>query len=212
MPHWSLQYALVGSPAASGAPGTEPVSTADAKSWMRVDLSDDNDLIDFLIAAARERLEEDAGRSLITQTWELKLDRFPSSDLTAIVLPRPPLISVSSITYVDEDGDTQTWSSAEYDVDANSEPGRITPAYNYTWPSTRDQANAVTITFVAGYGAASAVPKKILAAIKFLAAHWYEHRESVVIGTITSSVPDTWEALVSPIRILYDNPFRSRYG
>ncbi len=107
-----------------------------------------------------------------------------------IIVPRPPLITLTpdatyttlGISYVDGNGATQTLSSALYQVDARSEPGRIVPAYGQSWPSTREQLNAVTITYRAGYTDADAVPKRIKQAIGLLAAHWYENREAV--GTV----------------------------
>ena len=39
--------------------------------------------------------------------------------------------------------------------------------------------NAVNVTFVAGYGGASAVPSSFKQAIQLLAGHWYENREAV---------------------------------
>jgi hypothetical protein len=46
-----------------------------------------------------------------------------------------------------------------------------------SWPTTRDQINAVIVTFVAGYGAASAVPQYAKTAVKHLIGLWYLHRE-----------------------------------
>src|SRR3990167_7420015 len=80
-----------------------------------------------------------------------EIRRLPARAECAIELPLPPLRSVTSITYVDQDGTTQTLSSTLYTVDSSSEPARITPAYGEVWPSTRDQVNAVTVRFVAGY-------------------------------------------------------------
>lgn len=187
--HFSLQV--------SSEPAVEPVSTAEAKAHMRVDVSDDDTLIDAYIKAARIRLEEDTGRALITQTLVVKLDDFPLYENTALLLPRPPLQSVTSITYIDEDGVQQTWDSSKYIVDTGSEPARITPAYDEVWPSARDQINAVTITYVAGYGdAATDVPSDLIQAVKMLAAHWYEHREEVAIGVSVSSVPMAYKRLM----------------
>jgi uncharacterized phiE125 gp8 family phage protein len=121
------------------------------------------------IIAAREYGETFTHRAFITQTHDLKLDGFPCSD-DAIRLPKAPLISITSVTYVDTNGDTQTWSNTLYTVDAPSGPkaerGRIVPNYGQVFPSTRDVINAVTVRFVAGYGAASAVPSLIKTCLK----------------------------------------------
>ena len=115
-------------------------------------------------------------------------------------MPRPPLQSVTSITYVDDAGDTQTLSSSLYQVDTKSQPGRIIPAYGESWPTVRSNTlNAVTVNFVAGYGDdPEDVPAGLRHAVKFLCGHWFEQRETVVIGNgITiETVPMAVDALL----------------
>lgn len=125
-------------------------------------------LISALISAARAAAEQELHRYLITQTLDAYFDSFPCVGRMVIgsrypeQIPNefrlPPLQSVTSITYVDTAGATQTLAADQYTVDTKSQPARITPAYGVSWPATREQANAVTVRFVAGYGAASAVP------------------------------------------------------
>jgi uncharacterized phiE125 gp8 family phage protein len=151
------------------APATEPVTLDEAKKHLRVDVPDEDALIDDLIRGAREYAETFTHRSFLTQTWDDKREAFPC-DGEAIWLPQPPLLSVTSVTYVDTAGVTQTWSPTLYTVDAPVGPkaraGCLVPNYGEIYPSTRDVVNAVTIRFVAGYGAASAVPRLILACLK----------------------------------------------
>lgn len=163
-------------------PTAEPVTLAEAKAQLKVDASADDALITSLITAARQQAEETGafgfshGRALVTQTLALFLDGFPDAD-GAIEVPRPPLASVTSITYVDTAGTTQTLASSDYTVDAKSKPGRVAPAFGKSWPATRDVINAVTVTFDAGYGTAAAVPESIKREIKALLVHLYERRE-----------------------------------
>jgi len=93
-------------------------------------------------------VEDVTGRALITQTWEMKMDGF----MTRINVPRPPLQSVSSVSYQDESNSPQTLDSSNYTVDSNTEPGRLVESATGNYPSTYDDINAVTITFIAGYG------------------------------------------------------------
>jgi len=179
-------------------PSNEPISTAEAKAHLRVDISDDDTLIDRLVKAARQRLEADTGQVLITQVWNMYLDCFPSSNYQPIKVLNPPLVSIDSITYVDGNGDVQTWDSSEYRVDTKSMPARITPASGYSWPSISNVTNAITIQFTAGYGDdGSDVLEDLRQAMLMLIGHWYENRESVVIGTITAPVPQAYEWLIS---------------
>ena len=161
----------------TGAPSVEPVTTTTQKTFMRVDSSDEDTLIGNLAASARALFEDSTNRQCITATWQLKLTNWPTAE---IVLPVSPLQSVTSVTYVDQDGDTQTWSTGDYDVFTASTPGRIRPKYDKDWPSdSRGGHDEITITFVAGYGdAATDVPDGILTCIHLVASSWYENREA----------------------------------
>jgi len=181
------------------APTVEPISTSEAKAHLRVDISEDDTYIDTLIKAARTYCENYLFRRLINSTWDLYLDSFPGE----ILLPYPPAVSISSITYVDGNGDSQTLASTEYVVDIRREPGRLYPAYSKSWPSVRNQNNAVTVRYVAGYGAAASnVPAAIVHAMKLLVGTWYEQRESILVGTIVSQVPDAVQNLLWSHRVL----------
>lgn len=158
------------------APSVEPLSLADAKAWLRVQHTAEDDLITDLIVAARQRAELLSERQLITATWRLTLDSFPSGN-GGLVIPRPRLISVTSITYVDTAGTTTTMPAADYIADTDSEPGWIVPAYGDIWPTPRVQANAVKVTYTAGYGAAATnVPKELILGIKGHVAVHYQKR------------------------------------
>jgi len=166
------------------APASEPITTAEAKSQLRIDGSDEDTLIGNYITVARQTLEVLMRRSFITQTITLKYDKFPSNK-DGILLPRPPAISVTSIQYVDTDGATQTWSSGNYTVDTSSEPARITPNYNVDFPDTRVQSNAVTIVYTSGYGTGTTdVPESIRLAVRLLVGSYYENREATAIKKI----------------------------
>ncbi len=182
-------------------PATEPITLAEARAHLRVDDTSEDDYITALITVAREHAEALTDRQFITATYALRLDDFPRRSSDVILLPRPRLIAVSSIAYLDGSNVAQTLAADQYQVDASSEPGRIVPAYSLAWPSVYPVMNPVTITFTAGYGAATAVPKAIKQAILMTVAHFFENREPVVIGTITSDVPMTVKALLGPYRI-----------
>lgn len=185
-------------------PVVEPVTLQEAKDELVIETSAYDAEITRKISAARETIEGYLGRSLVYQTWRTRLDHFPSG---VIYLRRPPLVEVSSITYVDTAGDTQTLASSKYIVDTDSEPARIAPAYGETWPATRAQINAVTITSVHGYadGSASpldlsAIPQKIKDAILVLVVELYQNREISVIGA-DRNVNDTIESLLWEHRV-----------
>ena len=165
------------------APTAEPILLDEAKSHLRIRTSDtvqDSYIETLLIPRARKIAEDFQHRAYITQTWVLNLDCFPACG--EILLPRPPLQSVSSIVYTLEDGTTGTVSSSDYVVDAFSEPGRILLKGGEAWPTdTLRVGPSVAVTFVAGYGAAgSSVPGEIRQAILLILSHLFENREAVV--------------------------------
>lgn len=182
------------------APTSEPVTTAEAKAHLRVDISDDDTLIAALIVAARQAFEEINGRSLFTTTWKLILDGWPDGE--TIRLPRPPLQSVTSITYTDTDGNTTVWDAANYEVETMRTPGRVYLAYNASWPTASLRpASPITITYVSGWATVEAIPQRYKAAILLLVGHLYENREAVVVGTIASKLPLAYESLVLMDRV-----------
>lgn len=167
-------------------PASEPVSLTEAKRHLRVDYTDDDDLIAIFIKAARQHAETYTGRAFIDQTWELTLDEFPDNEIQIL---KPPLIEVESVKYDDAAGDEQTLSDGlDYTVDLASEPGWIVPT-DQTWPTTFDGINAVRVRFRAGYVGGSpeaeTVPNDLKAAILLYVGTLYANRETVVIGAAT---------------------------
>lgn len=187
-------------------PAAEPLTMDETKATIRVDATDDDALIVRLIIAARMQAENLTRRALVTQTWELYLEQFPSWSL---FLPKPTLQSVTSITYLDELGVTQTLAVDQYLVDIVSEPGRITPAYGIAWPFTRRQMNAVCVRFVAGYGTAADVPASIKNWILMRVGTAYENRKDLEIAyrqTLVQLPPSFIDGLLDPYRVEYFGP------
>jgi len=183
----------------ASAPAEQPVTLDEAKKHLRVLNTAEDTLISALVMAATAHLEGRSGilgRALVTQTWEMRIDCFP---WRRIELPMPPLQSVTSLKYIDDAGVEQTMPTADYVVDAQHMIGRIRPAHGTQWPSTLDDEGAVRITFVAGYGAAGAVPQPIKQAILLLVGHWWINREAV--GEAGGPHALAVEALTQPFRV-----------
>jgi len=165
------------------APAVEPILPAEAKLHLRIDGTEEDAYISSLITVARSDVETITRRALITQTWELVMDEWPDKDWFEI--PLPPLQSVTSITYKDADGDENTFSTDNYVVDTDSEPGRVRLVDTADWP-TDDlyPLSAIRVLFVAGYGdAGDDVPDPIRQAMYLLIGHYYENREAVINST-----------------------------
>ena len=190
-------------------PVEEPVTTAELKAHLRIDHTEEDDVIAGFNEAAREYVESRTSRQLVTATWRVLIDRFPGRTLDDVYvpltwrygiirIPRAPLQSVTSVKYVDTDGVEQTVPTTDYQVDSTREPGKIMPARFKVWPVTDPLTlSAVRVVFVAGFGAAAAVPRRFKQAIKMLAAHWYENRENTITGTIIAEVPKGVDALIN---------------
>ena len=149
-------------------------------------------MITSLITVARKWCEGYQNRAFITQTITLTLDKFPE----VFEVPMPPLISVTSIEYIDPAGVQQTLASSVYDVDTNSEPGRIALAHAQSWPGIRGDINSVEVIYQAGYGVAAAVPETVKQAIRLLIVHYYENR-----GDEDVAIPSGVISLLSPDRV-----------
>lgn len=169
------------------APAEEPVSLAEAKLHLRVDDATDDALIGALITQARERAERVTGRALVTQQWRQTWDTWPAG---GILRPRrPPLVSVQSVSYLDDAGARQTVDGADYLITTDTAPGCIQPAWGLAWPACRAVAGSVRVDYTAGHGAAAAVPASIKGWIKLAVGAWYGQREAIITGTIVTDLP-----------------------
>ena len=179
-------------------PSDEPITLTEAKAHCRVDDSNSDALITALIEAARESAELFCERSFVQRNYRLTLDCFPRSR-EAILLPYPPVVGVTRVQYFDTDGALQTWSSGEYHIDTESEPGRLLPNSDQTYPSDVDRRlGAVRIEYVAGYPAdetgspsdfTANVPKLAKQAMLMMVGEWFMTREDSVIGHIVGEIP-----------------------
>jgi len=133
-------------------PTEQPLTLAEAKKQVEVAtaITHHDDHLTRLIKAATQHAETYTHRQLLTATWELNIDRCPTSS-ARINLPLAPLQSVTSVTYFDSAGDEQTLSTDVYKVLSDQEPGQIALKYGQVWPAVYQEAEAVTVRFVAGY-------------------------------------------------------------
>lgn len=173
------------------APTDYVVSIADAKLHCHVDdpTNEYDSQFRFFIEAARESCEQFTGRQLMQATWRLNVDKWPCDGI--IYVPKSPLVSVTSVKYIDINGVQQTVSSADYDVDIRSEPGRIQPGFGKSWPTARIHQNSIEIIFVAGYANQVSIPAPLRLGMLHLISHWNENREAINIGNIVNAIDET---------------------
>lgn len=185
------------------APPVTPLSLTEVKEHLRVDGTDQDNIIQHYLDAATSYLDGEwgkLGRALVTQTWRLTIDEFPDGEIR---IPLPPLQSITDIRYDDSAGDEQLVSTDDYWVDTSSEPGWVVPTTSGGWPTTLDAVNAVRIQFVAGYEATSDSPPDYTANIPadtkqgmlLIIGDWMENRRNVMENTI-NTIPFAAEILL----------------
>jgi uncharacterized phiE125 gp8 family phage protein len=174
------------------APASYPVTAVEAKSQCRIEDTSSDTLIDGLIAAATEYVELYTGRAIVSQTWELVLDDF--SD--AMLIPRGPVTSITSVKYFDTADVEQTVTGTNYVLDAASDPQWVVKASDYTWPEVAEGVNNVIVRFVCGY---STVPAPIKQAILLLIGQWYDNRADATDRPLIA-MPNAVEALLTNYR------------
>lgn len=118
-----------------------------AKLNLKVDGADLDALITMWVEGITAALEHEIGQCLMPQTWLVSLDAFPA----AIVLPHP-VISVTSVTYLDRDGDVRTLEPAAYKINRGAYRSTLAPIAGTSWPDTFNDSNVIDVTVVCGYG------------------------------------------------------------
>ncbi len=142
----------------------EPLSLAEAKLHLRVDVTTDDLLIESLITSVRMYAETITRRAFVAQAWKYIIDSFPGPTMVgipwgktfilpanAIILEKSQVQAVTAINYLDMSGVEQTFPAANYIVDYTSEPCRITPVFGMIWPIPMPQIGSAEVDFVAGY-------------------------------------------------------------
>jgi len=174
---------------------TEPVALQDLKTHLRLDQSatDEDSYLTGQITAARRACELEIDQSVVGAIDVLVLDKFPGVEqhflpiLSAearnprardIALAGGAVTSITSISYIDPNGDAQLLGSDAYITELVEQPAMVAPIGR--WPATAEQPGAVIITYVVS--PLSADDTAIVAqAMMLLIGHWYRNRESVAV-------------------------------
>lgn len=169
-------------------PAVLPLSLNEAKAAARVDHTDEDTLIESLIQAATDLVEDRTGRALITQTWRFYTWGLYGDD--AFQLPRLPVSAIAALEYRDSAGNLQSASVDDFRLTADGWRAQVEPIEGQQWPQAGDRADAIRITVTAGYGdGAESVPEPLRLAIRLLVGHWYEHRAAVIVGKAAVQIP-----------------------
>jgi len=181
------------------APSVTPISLVEAREHCRVDHTDEDVLIESLIAAAVSHVDAqgELGRAMITQSWAQWEPQAPGW----VRLDMGPFQSLTSVEYYDDDGVLQTADVADFEAQLSGDHVIIKPKDNREWPRADTRRDAIKLTYVAGFGdTPEDVPAGIRHAMLMLVAHWYENR-SAVDDARMMPVPMAVEALLANERV-----------
>lgn len=185
---------------------TEPITLAEAKAYLKVDITDDDATISGLITAARLEAENEYGRELPRKQFKLSMDAFPRGYCVeqanrgdrnyyfgvgpSFIELLAPLYVVDSFTYKKSDGTVITLvENTDYIVDTDKQPGIVCPAYGMSWPDeTLWPSSAVQITFQAGF-APGTCPRTTLLGMELLTSQWYTNRVPFEAIRFVSELP-----------------------
>ena len=178
-------------------PTEEPVSIAQARQWLKIDTSDEDDLIGGLITSARLMIEATTRRMLMTQSWRLLLDQWPRG--IVYQLPLAPVLSVNGVRLIDALGNPHPLPELLYWLQASSEKPRL--IFNTAPPSPERAAGGIEIDVTVGYGPRrDDVPAPLRQAICMLTAAWFEDRGDTLSDASREPLPPRVAALVMPYR------------
>ncbi len=160
---------------------TEPLTKTEVRLQLKNEnITSDDALLDIYIKAARQLVEKKTNTALISKTITQVYNEFPcakeGNEYAALKLAVSPLLSVTSVSYKDGDGDAQTVTSTNYDTDITTQPGLVAPKNTFSWPSVYSGLNAVTVVYLAGYTDASSVPYTLKQSMLLAIAFWYRKR------------------------------------
>jgi len=176
------------------APTEEPISLAEMRLQIGITGNDDtarDAVISSRITSARQWAEKHTQRAFVTQTWT-----YYASVFTDYFDLKLDLQSVTSVKYIDSDGVLKTLDSSSYKVDlVNS---RVYLAYGESWPTVRNEVNAIQVEHISGYGLAETVPEQIKEAIKFTVGHWENYQSTIEGAERITTIPYAVTQLLAP--------------
>jgi hypothetical protein len=152
---------------------TEPITTDEAKDWLKVEVSDDDILIGALITAARQACEGYVGMSFVERT----ITAIVKNELGNVRLPYGPTGFITAM--YDVDGNALT----DYTVTGVSAKRISAPISSY-----------LQVVYSAGY---FMLPKQFKTAVLMQLAWMYQNRGDI---ELSSSLSSEAELLLKPYR------------
>ncbi len=170
------------------------LSTARVRSWLRIEHTEEDVLLEALRATAVAYVEEYTNAKLGSHTATGYLDSWHSCDI-----PAGPVTAVTSVEYKPagySSGDLTAFNNWHADTDTRTARIRFVDPPNLV----EYEFNRVRVTMTVGY-AADDIPAPILQAVRLLIGHLYENRTAEVVGNYSSALILGVHALCNPFRI-----------
>ena len=173
-------------------------TTAQAKEFLKVDVTADDTIIDNLIAAATESCQIYTNQYFI----DTVVTQYSDNWAEFYTLYKSPVSAITHVKYYDSDDSQQTLASSNYILDGTSKPARIGISVTGSLPNLADRINAVEVKYTVGYGNASTdVPEGIKQAVLLTIGNWYENRQSVITGRTATELPLSSQYLLDQYKI-----------
>jgi uncharacterized phiE125 gp8 family phage protein len=189
------------SPVLVDAPFDTPVSLDEVKAQLDLGYEAKDAYITTLLAAAVNYLDGYSGvlgRCMVSQSWRQDFDDFSS----CLNLPQVPVSEITSVTYIDTDGATQVVDPSDYQLVSKVAEAYVIFDSDYTLPALNVDGPSVSVTYVAGFGDAEAVPAVMKQIIFLLVRHWFDNPSAVVVGVPAQAMPFAIDALIGQARKL----------
>lgn len=181
-------------------PQLEPVTPGEAADQAMVDCEAEEDRLKALISAARAHVEDRISGAIIEQRVRAGYE-YSNRGYRELILPRPPLLDVERVFFVDGTGAEHAIDPSAYTVSRSSRLGAYLRFKSALFAPSGAHTTPLYVEFKAGYGAASdAVPPQIKQAILLVVDDWYNNTALADSGAISGTIDKTVSRLLSPFR------------
>lgn len=172
----------------------EPITVAAAKAHCRVLHDDEDSAFTHLIAAARETVEKDTDIVIVERRITIPFDRFANPLVLRKAWPIAATANLA-IDYTNLAGAAATVTGAQ--LFSMVWPAQVIPAIGTSFPQAILQPESVRVGVNCGY-AEGTVPFDLVQAMLMLIGHWYDNRETVIVGTISGEIALAYNHLIAP--------------
>jgi uncharacterized phiE125 gp8 family phage protein len=183
----------------TAAPTVLAVTLDAAKLALRIDGDDMDALVTIWTKGIIADLEQEVGQCMMEQTWEVRLPGFPGVPCWSIGQPVPsrlaieislphPVIDITSVSYIDQAGTTQTLAPAAYRLNRTRYTSTLSPARGTSWPATAEDGAAVVVVLQCGYGSDPvAIPEEVQLYILAKLAEQFDPAARIERDTVQSA-------------------------